>query len=163
MKKIVTAVGGTTAGLVLLLSSKAGHTAALPLAQGAGTSTGSTGTSTGSGTGSSASGTASTGASSAGSSTTSTTKTVTGTAEDTRYGPVQVRITVAGKKITAVTAVQLPQDDGRSIQISQVAGPELASEAMTTQSAKIDTISGATYTSEGYAASLQSAIDAAGL
>lgn len=155
MKKIVTAVGGTTAGLVLLLSSKAGHTAALPLAQGAGTSTGSTGTSTG--------GTASTGASSAGSSTTSTTKTVTGTAEDTRYGPVQVQITVAGKKITAVTAVQLPQDDGRSIQISQVAGPELASEAMTTQSAKIDTISGATYTSEGYAASLQSAIDAAGL
>lgn len=183
MKKILAAVGGTTAGLVLLLSSKAGHAPVLPVAAGAPASAGSSGAAAGSsgtaaggsgsttaGSGSASSGTGSTSGSglpSSGSGSSSGTRTASrteaGAAEDTRYGPVQVQITVVGTEITAVTALQLPQDDGRSVQISSVAGPMLASEAVAAQSAHIDTVSGATYTSDGYAASLQSAIDKAGL
>lgn len=161
MKKILAAVGGTTAGLVLLLSSKTGHPPALPAAAGAAASTGSAGAGAGSsGSTAGSSPTAVSGSSPAGTST--AVRIVAGAAEDTRYGPVQVQISVVGKKITAVTALQLPQDDGRSVQISSVAGPMLASEALAAQSAHIDAISGATYTSDGYAASLQSAIDRAG-
>lgn len=87
------------------------------------------------------------------------TKTVTGTAVDTRYGPVQVKVTFEGTKITAVDAIQYPTESGRDQEINSQAIPMLQQEAMSSQSAKIDTISGATYTSEGYIQSLQSAID----
>ncbi|MEY9952478.1 FMN-binding protein [Leifsonia sp. EB34] len=87
------------------------------------------------------------------------TKTVTGTAVDTRYGPVQVKVTFEGTKITAVDAIQYPTESGRDQEINSQAIPMLQQEAMASQSAKIDTISGATYTSEGYIQSLQSAID----
>ena len=87
------------------------------------------------------------------------TKTVTGTAVDTRYGPVQVKVTFEGTKITAVDAVQYPTESFRDQEINSQAIPMLQQEAMASQSAKIDTISGATYTSEGYIQSLQSAID----
>ena len=76
------------------------------------------------------------------------------------YGQVQVSITLVAGRITDVTAVQLPSE-GRSGFISQAAGPILKGEAIAAQSAKIDTVSGATYTSEAYAQSLQSALDAA--
>jgi len=76
------------------------------------------------------------------------------------YGQVQVSITLSAGRITEVTAVQLPSE-GRSGFISQAAGPILKGEAIAAQSAKIDTVSGATYTSEAYAQSLQSALDAA--
>ena len=69
-------------------------------------------------------------------------------------------VTAAGGKITEVTAVQLPSQ-GRSGYISQSAAPILSGEAMSAQSASIDTVSGATYTSQAYAQSLQSALDAA--
>lgn len=88
-----------------------------------------------------------------------TTKTVTGNAVDTRYGPVQVKVTFEGTRITAVDAVQYPTESGRDQEINSQAIPMLQQEAMASQSAKIDTISGATYTSEGYIQSLQSAID----
>ena len=88
-----------------------------------------------------------------------TTKTVTGNAIDTRYGPVQVKVTFEGTKITAVDAIQYPTESGRDQEINSQAIPMLQQEAMASQSAKIDTISGATYTSEGYIQSLQSAID----
>jgi len=88
-----------------------------------------------------------------------TTKTVTGTAVDTRYGPVQVKVTFEGTKITAIDAIQYPTESGRDQEINSQAIPMLQQEAMSSQSAKIDTISGATYTSEGYIQSLQSAID----
>jgi uncharacterized protein with FMN-binding domain len=84
-----------------------------------------------------------------------------GSVEQNRYGPVQVRITVQGGRITDVQAVQLPSDRARSQRISDIAGPILRQEALQAQSARIDVVSGATYTSTGYARSLQRAIDAA--
>jgi uncharacterized protein with FMN-binding domain len=87
--------------------------------------------------------------------------TVTGPVVQTRFGPVQVQVTIAGGKITNVTALQLPSDRQRSAEISQIVEPMLQSEALTAQSAQIDLISGATYTSDAYAQSLQSALDQA--
>ncbi|MDX6639665.1 MAG: hypothetical protein QOF12_676 [Solirubrobacteraceae bacterium] len=101
------------------------------------------------------------------SSTTSTStkgnKTFDGAVESNQYGNVQVRITVAGGKIVDVSAEQLPQGDPRSAQISSYAEPQLRQEALTAQSASINTVSGASYTSAGYQASLQSAIAKANL
>jgi len=89
------------------------------------------------------------------------TKTATGSAIRTAYGPVQVRVTMRGDQLVDVQALQLPSDRSRSARISQEAGPILRTEALRAQSANIDIVSGASYTSEGYARSLQSAIDAA--
>jgi uncharacterized protein with FMN-binding domain len=90
------------------------------------------------------------------------TKTATGAVAQNRYGNVQVRVTVAGGKITQVTALQLPQSDPKSSQISQYAAPQLQSEVLAAQSAKIDGVSGASYTSQSYDTSLQSALDQVG-
>jgi uncharacterized protein with FMN-binding domain len=79
----------------------------------------------------------------------------------TEYGPVQVRIVVAGGRMTDATAVQLPDHAARSVQINGRAAPILRQEALSAQNATIDTVSGATYTSQGYRGSLQSALDAA--
>ncbi|WP_158867413.1 FMN-binding protein [Leifsonia sp. AG29] len=87
------------------------------------------------------------------------TRTITGSAVDTRYGPVQVRITLSGSTITAVDTVQSPNGNGRDQEINQQALPILQKEALASQSANIDSVSGATYTSEGYIQSLQSALD----
>jgi uncharacterized protein with FMN-binding domain len=76
-----------------------------------------------------------------------------------KYGDVQVQLTTAGGRITRVAALRLPGSDGRSQQISSFAGPQLAQQALAAQSANIDGVSGATYTSESYKASLQSALD----
>jgi uncharacterized protein with FMN-binding domain len=89
--------------------------------------------------------------------------TYTGDAADTRWGPVQVRITVQGGKITASEAVQYPQNNGRDAQINGYALPILNQEVVQQQSGSIDTVSGATVTSDGYLQSLQSAIDQAHL
>lgn len=113
-------------------------------------------TTSGAGTTGSSTGTGTTGGSSA-------TGTFTGDTTHTRYGPVQVQITVANGTITDVTALQLTNSDGRSVQISQQAAPILRQEALQAQSAQIQSVSGATFTSEGYTTSLQSAIDEAGL
>ncbi|MEV0074348.1 FMN-binding protein [Amycolatopsis sp. NPDC050768] len=85
----------------------------------------------------------------------------TGQAADTPYGPVQVEITVSGGRITAARVVQVPQESGRDVRINSAAVPVLNQETLQAQNAEIDTVSGATYTSEGYIQSLQSAIDAA--
>ena len=87
----------------------------------------------------------------------------TGAAADTRWGPVQVRITVQGGKISASRAVQYPQGTSRDARINGSALPVLNQEAVQQQSASIDTVSGATVTSDGYLQSLQSAIDQAHL
>jgi uncharacterized protein with FMN-binding domain len=79
----------------------------------------------------------------------------------TPFGPVQVQVTIAGGKITDVVALQLPSGQGHSAAIAAYAAPILRSEALTAQSAQIDLVSGATYTSQGYASSLQAALDAA--
>lgn len=93
---------------------------------------------------------------------TATKKTVTGPVVQTRWGPVQVQLTVSGGKVTAVEVLQYPSG-GRSDQINAYALPILVSETMKAQSAKIDMVSGATYTSTGYLQSLQSALDQAGI
>ena len=84
-----------------------------------------------------------------------------GTAVQTPYGTVQVQVTISGGKIADVTALQLPGGNRRSTQIAQYAAPQLRSEVLTAQSANVDTVSGATYTSQGYIASLQAALAAA--
>jgi len=87
--------------------------------------------------------------------------TYTGTAVPTRYGTVQVQVTISGGTFGDVTALHLTDADGRSVQISARAAPVLAQEAVAAQSASIDTVSGATYTSDGYLQSLQFALDQA--
>jgi uncharacterized protein with FMN-binding domain len=86
-------------------------------------------------------------------------RTITGSVINTKYGPVQVRVTAVGTRITDVQAIQLPTGNSRDIQIDNYAVPQLRDEALAAQSAHINTISGATYTSDGYAQSLQSALD----
>lgn len=88
--------------------------------------------------------------------------TVTGSVAQTRWGPVQVRITVAGGRITDVSVVQYPHENGKDQQINARALPVLIDETISAQSASIDMVSGATITSEGYVQSLQSALDQAG-
>jgi uncharacterized protein with FMN-binding domain len=89
------------------------------------------------------------------------TVTVNGGAADTRYGPVQVQIKIRAGRIISSDAIDYPQDSSRDREINSWAIPELNQETLDAQSAEIDTVSGATYTSEGYRESLQSAIDAA--
>jgi uncharacterized protein with FMN-binding domain len=76
---------------------------------------------------------------------------------------VQVQLTVSAGKITAVEVVEYPNSNGKDQQINAQALPMLVKETLSAQSAKIDMVSGATYTSDGYITSLQSALDKAGL
>ena len=87
----------------------------------------------------------------------------TGNDVNTRFGSVQVQISVSGGQISDVVALQLTDSDRRSIQISNRAAPVLRSEVLQSQSANVSNVSGATYTSDAYLQSLQSAIDQAGL
>jgi hypothetical protein len=138
----------------------------------AGGTTGTTGTrstgATGSGFGTSGSGSGSSsgsgtaGSSGGSSSGTGGSKTVTGPVENTRYGPIEVQVTVANGAIVDVQAVELPSG-GRSGAISNYVAPILRDQALTAKSASIDGVSGATYTSSAYAASLQAALDQAGV
>ncbi|MDX6310820.1 MAG: hypothetical protein QOF44_284 [Streptomyces sp.] len=105
-----------------------------------------------------ASGSGSTGSGSSGSGASSAAKTVTGNAVDEQYGAVQVKLTVKDGKVTAAEAVQGPTTGPGGSAI-----PTLNKEVVTAQSATIDSVSGASFTSEGYKKSLQSAIDKAGL
>ena len=79
----------------------------------------------------------------------------------TEFGDVQVKVTISGGRITDVQPLQLPFDRRRSAEISQYAAPRLHDEVLQVQSAQIDTLSGATYTSEAYAQSVQAALDQA--
>jgi uncharacterized protein with FMN-binding domain len=80
----------------------------------------------------------------------------------TRYGVAQVRVTVSGGKITKVEAVQLESSDAKSQAISSYAEPVLRQSVLSRQTAAVDTVSGATYTSLSYEGSLQSALDKLG-
>lgn len=85
-----------------------------------------------------------------------------GDAVVTRFGVVQVRITVADGRITSVAAVQVPDRDRHDQLINARAVPILNAEAVREQGPDVDLVSGATLTSQGYVQSLQSAIDKAG-
>ncbi|CAM3799496.1 FMN-binding protein [Nocardioides zeicaulis] len=88
---------------------------------------------------------------------------VAGDVVQTRYGPVQVQLSVSGGEVTSVSVLQYPSGDPRSSQISGYALPVLTDETVSAQSSSIDMVSGATFTSTGYVQSLQSALDRAGL
>jgi uncharacterized protein with FMN-binding domain len=88
--------------------------------------------------------------------------TFTGSVSATRFGNVQVSVTIADGAITDVTPLQLTDRGGRSVAISNQAAPILRSEVISAQSVNVQNVSGATYTTDGYLQSLQSALDAAG-
>src|SRR3954454_15951889 len=139
MRRIAVAIVGTVSGLVLLFSyhtsrneSSVAVSASAPAVAG---SSGSSGAAAGAAPPAAA-------ASAAG--------TYTGASVMTRWGAVQVEITVADGKITAVQAVEYPQGNARDRQINAYALPVLAQEATQAQSAQIDAVSGATVTSDGY-------------
>ena len=89
--------------------------------------------------------------------------TFTGAAADTRFGPVQVQITISNGKITNVTAPQYPTESFRDQQINAQAIPYLIQETLQAQSANIQGVGGASYTSEGFYQSLVSALSKAGM
>ena len=162
MRRVILAICATAVGLVLLLSFKtqtqSGVAGASPAAALGSPAPGNDAASPSASASPAASGSAKSGT--AGS---AAAKTVTGAAWPTIYGPVQVKITVADGKITAATAVEYPLDTPRDQQINSYAIPQLNAETVAAGSAQIDTVSGATYTSQGYVGSLQSALDKAGL
>ncbi|MEH0420432.1 FMN-binding protein [Streptomyces sp. B21-083] len=147
LRRIVLASAATVSGMVLLLSLKPHTTPSVAGLASAPAPSSSSSSSSTSGAGSTGSATG--------------TRTLTGDTVQTRWGPVQVRVTVTDGKLTAVTAVTYPQENPRDQEISSYAIPQLTREALTAQSADIDTVSGATYTSDGYRQSLQSALDSA--
>jgi uncharacterized protein with FMN-binding domain len=159
MRRVILGLVTTAVALVLLLSFKTHTQPAVPGSSPAsvvgsprpgGTAPGGTSASAASPAGSSPAGSR-------------VTRTVTGQAFPTIYGPVQVKITVTDGRITAATAVQYPQDTPRDQQINSFAIPQLNQEAVAAGNAKIDAVSGATYTSGGYIGSLQNALDQAGI
>ena len=163
MRRVVLAIVGTAAGLIVLLSFKTHSTSAAttpPAAISGSNSQTSAPAATPSASGSASS---SRRAASSSGSAAGAAKAVTGTIADTAYGPVEVQITVKNGKVTAAQAVQYPQDSPRDQQINSYAIPVLNQEAVSASSAHIDAVSGATYTTGGYVTSLQSALDKAGL
>jgi uncharacterized protein with FMN-binding domain len=164
MRRVILAVTGTIAGLVALLSFKS-HVPSVPVAA----------TTGGSGGGSSSSSPSSSSSSSSGGQTTTVPgefpqgslaknlpageTAVDGNAANTAYGPVQIQLIERNSKIVKVAVLVQPQNTLHDIQIGAAAFPKLISETLTAQSAKIDAVSGASYTSAGYIQSLQSALD----
>ncbi len=161
MRRVILAVTGTIAGLVALLSFKS-HVPSIPVAATAGGSGGSSSSSSSS-------------SSSGGGQTTTVPgefpqgslaknlpageTAVDGKVASTAYGPVQIQLIEQNRKIIKVAVLVQPQNTLHDIQIGVMAFPKLISETLAAQSAKIDAVSGATYTSAGYIQSLQSALD----
>ena len=173
MKRAALVGAGTLAGVAAILTlHPEGSTATSAAAPSTATSTtdgtSSSGTSSSgtSSSGSTSSGSTSSGSTSSGSSSSGATDgTYTGDAVDVGhgYGTIQLQVTVSGGKVTDITAVAVPQNDPRSSQISSYAVPQLVSQAIEAQSSSISGLSGATFTSNGFAQSLASALTQAGL
>ncbi len=153
----------TVSAFVLLFgfdASQRGSDGGAPTATISGGSSGTTsGNSNGNGNGN---GTGDNGTSGSGS-TGSGTRTVTGSVAQTQWGPVQVQLSVSNGSITKVTVLQYPNGNSRDVELANYSLPTLIRETMQSQSAQIDMVSGATYTSTGYIQSLQSALDQADL
>lgn len=177
MRRIVIAIGTTLTGLVLLFSwptslnrspsatvgGTAARSAAAAGAAPAAISSGESEPGDGAAASAPAASAATAGSAATPAQTAPGSKTYDGAAASTQYGAVQVRITVTGGKISAAQAIAAPGRDPRSQDITAVAVPILNQEAVSAQSANIDMVSGATFTSGGYLQSLQSALDQAGL
>ncbi len=91
-----------------------------------------------------------------------TTRSATGSVASYRYGQLSVTVTERGARITDVEMASLNETDSRSVEIDDQAVPQLRQEVLSAQSANIDGVSGATFTSEAYVQSLQSALDQLG-
>ncbi|MGO8892073.1 MAG: FMN-binding protein [Streptosporangiaceae bacterium] len=166
MRRVILAVTGTIAGLVALLSFKS-HVPSVPVAA---TTGGSGGSSSSSAPSSSSSSSSSSGGQtttvpgefpqgSLASKLTAGETAVDGKAANTAYGPVQIQLIKQNSKIVKVAVLVQPANTLHDIQIGAFAFPKLISETLAAQSGKIDAVSGASYTSAGYIASLQSALD----
>jgi uncharacterized protein with FMN-binding domain len=172
MRRAIITIGGTAAGLAALLAFKSHPVAdasaasapattpsptlaAGPSSAAGRSSTDGHGRSQSHGSATSSPTSASTSASA------SASRTVTGTVANTQDGPMQVQIVLTGQRITKVNVLQQTDNGQMSNQIDSFAIPKLTSETLTAQSARIDAVSGATYTSQGYIQSLQSALDQA--
>ncbi|MCX4913129.1 MULTISPECIES: FMN-binding protein [unclassified Streptomyces] len=142
MRRAVLATTGISSLVVLLLTLKPHQLPATSGAAPRSSTPSSSGTSTGTASG-------------------AATGTFTGDPVDTQYGTVQVAVTLAKGKLTAVKVLQAPDQNGRDQQIASYSLPRLTQEAIGAQSAHIDAVSGASYTSQGYIQSLQSALDQA--
>jgi uncharacterized protein with FMN-binding domain len=180
LRRMVLCTAATVSGIVLMLALKqpapgtaaatapvqvgavAGSPTASTSAAATGSAAGSAGSVQGSASASASAPSAPSAAKSSAPAAANVTRSVTGDTAQTQYGPVQVQITMTGTKITAATALQHPTG-GQSDQINANAVPKLNQEAVTAQSASIDAVSGASYTSAGYKQSLQSALDKAGV
>jgi hypothetical protein len=162
MRRVLLAIGGTVAGLAMLLSFKshgapglasiaAGTSNSQPYGQASAASgaAGGAAAGTGSGAGSSAGVVSTAGGA----------RLITGNVANTAYGPVQIQVTLKQNKITKVTVLEQPQSTQNDIRIGDFAFPKLIQETLAAQSSKIDMVSGATYTSGGYIKSLQSVLD----
>ena len=152
MRRVILAVTATIAGLVALLSFKS-HAPSLSAAAASGTSAASSSSS------SSASVPRESPTGSQAASLPAGETVLTGHVATTVYGPVQVQLIVRNNEIIKVVILQQPTNTIHDIQIGQFAFPELISETLKAQSAKVDAVSGASYTSAGYIQSLQSALD----
>ena len=155
MRRVILAVTGTIAGLVALLSFKS-HSPTVPVAATAGTAGGSSSSSS---TSSSSSRTIPGEFQSVAGPLTAGETAITGKVASTVYGPVQVQLIVKSNKIVKVAILEQPTNTIHDIQIGEFAFPKLISETLSAQNAKIDAVSGASYTSAGYISSLQSAVD----
>ena len=162
MKRIATWFLSTITVVVLMFgyhtsTSSSLTTATPPAIVGSSTTTSSSSSSSGSSSSSTSGSSGSTSTAKSG------TNTVTGSVAQTRWGPVQVELTVSGGEVTGVQVVEYPNDNPHDQEINSYALPVLIQETLDAQSADIDMISGATVTSVGYQQSLQSALDEAGL
>jgi uncharacterized protein with FMN-binding domain len=168
MRKTTMALLGTSAGLALIIGVKAESAGAPKSAlsassklPGASSHTGGAFTNSTAPTGGApSSGTGTGGPSSSSPATVAVSGQFTGSVVDTSYGPMQVQAVLSAGRLTDVTVLQ-QTTGGHSSQIDSYALPQLKAEALKAQSANIDAVSGATYTSAGYAQSLQAALDAA--
>ena len=145
MLRAALTIGGTLAGIAALLSFKTHPATSAAEATAPSSTPATSATSTGTASGKTSGGG----------------RTFTGKVINTNYGPMQVQITLSGQKITAVKVLQQTDDGTNSQQIDSNAIPKLNNETLTAQSARIDAVSGASYTSSGYIQSLQSALDEA--
>jgi uncharacterized protein with FMN-binding domain len=169
MRRLLLALAGTAAGLAAVLSFKTQGSAATSgvaapetAAQGSASAAASTGsTSPKSGGGTAAARQGGTAARQGGTAAAAGAKVLTGAVDNTSYGPMQVQVTMAGSKITGVKVLQQTNTGSLSQQIDANAIPQLTKETLAAQSARIDAVSGASYTSAGYIKSLQSALDQA--
>jgi hypothetical protein len=153
MKRLILAVASTIAGLIALLSFRIHPGAAVigslpsatlgPVPSPVSPSGGTAGAAPGPGPSPSSAGPV----------------TTLGQAVQTQYGTIQVRIVTVGRRIQSVSFAQLQGDEALSDEINAYAGPLLLQRTLVAQSAHIDSVSGATYTSDGYRQSLQSALD----